>query len=90
MKLVIGDLTKATEGGIKGIEDWVMDGRDVVGGGAIQNRLTDAIKNSGNLNQDQMAELNKLNVAYEQHVKISTSLMQALSDIIKKFAAGAK
>ena len=90
LKLVIGDLTKATEGGIEGIKDWVMDGRKVVGGGAIQNRLSAAIENSGKLNQDQMAELNKLNVGYEQHVKISTSLMQALSDIIKKFAAGAK
>lgn len=77
------------EAASKATYTWLLDGRDQVGGkgGNFANNLNNAATSAQTLNDNQKDELNKVNFAYEQFIKIATSLLTTLNDIIKKLAS---
>ena len=69
---------------------WMLDGQDqIVGGGKINNNISNAVTAGQTLNDNQKDELNEVTYVFEQFQKIAAAVMTALNETIKKFASGA-
>ena len=94
IRTVLTDLNRFDLGSFSGVSDWVLDGYDVHGEGAvaaaglIQQNLTFAITAGQSLNNTQTETVRRYLFLFEEYYKSASSILQAITQIIQKMADG--